>query len=279
MGVHVFDGKTWQFQNLYQRNIDEDRYYPDTWPRGTPKPPEYHELRRFSGPTFSEDSQGRVYIWTSRGYGAEAGTIGFWVYDHGTWKNVDDVDHLFAVIPRDPDETWLVSRGPQANPVAVHQISTLSVIKGGLPAVAGNRAALALGGGADSRVRGRGHAGAPVVYLGHPRLADGGSRRQELGAPPGAGWRLAMRRAWIVALSRLVCYTGPSEDCTSPWFQPRPFPKEPFMFAVRTRWFGITVVAWFVLVCTAWAEEPKPKASGGKEQSETNAPGVLPTWA
>jgi hypothetical protein len=117
MGVHVFDGHRWQFQKLYQRNIDEDRFDPDILPRGKPKPPGYFEIRRFSGPAFSEDSQGRVYVWTEWGYGGAAGTIGFWVYERGNWKNVDEVDHLLAVIPHDPDEIWLISRGPQADPV------------------------------------------------------------------------------------------------------------------------------------------------------------------
>ena len=131
MGVHVFDGHRWQFQKLYQRNIDEDRFDPDILPRGKPKPPGYFEIRRFSGPAFSEDSQGRVYVWTEWGYGGAAGTIGFWVYERGNWKNVDEVDHLLAVIPHDPDEIWLISRGPQADPVTAHPINTLSVIKGG----------------------------------------------------------------------------------------------------------------------------------------------------
>ena len=43
------------------------------------------------------------------------------------------------------------------------------------------------------------------------------------------------------------------------------------MLAVRTRLFCIAVVAWFVLVSTAWAEEPKPKTSGDKEQSKASA--------
>ena len=63
MGVHVFDGKTWTFQKLYQRNIDEDRYDdPFHRPRGMPLPANsFQPLHRFAGPSFSEDSQGRVY--------------------------------------------------------------------------------------------------------------------------------------------------------------------------------------------------------------------------
>ncbi|MGA2259306.1 MAG: hypothetical protein ABSG53_31925, partial [Thermoguttaceae bacterium] len=62
LGVHVFDGKDWQFQKLYQRNIDEDRYFdPFDRPRGAPRPANsYQEIHRFSGPSFSEDSEGRV---------------------------------------------------------------------------------------------------------------------------------------------------------------------------------------------------------------------------
>ncbi len=126
MGVHVFDGKTWQFQKLYKRNVDEDRFFdlynrPRESLRGANA---RREIRRFSGPSFSEDSQGRVYVWTQWGHFGEAGTIGFWVFDHGTWKNVDVVERLRAVIPRDPGEVWLVADGGLV-------AGTISVLKSG----------------------------------------------------------------------------------------------------------------------------------------------------
>jgi hypothetical protein len=132
-GVHVFDGKVWAFQKLYQRNIDEDRFFdPFHRPRGSPRPANsYREIHRFSEPSFSEDSQGRVYVWTGWGWAGESGTIGFWVYDHGTWKNVDSVERLTAVIPRDPDELWLVSDEVMPPGTRIPTTEVLSVLKGG----------------------------------------------------------------------------------------------------------------------------------------------------
>ena len=65
-----------------------------------------------------------MYVWTRWGFGGAAGSIGFWVYDRGTWKNVDTVERLSEVIPRAPDEVWLVPEGDRRG-------STISVIKGG----------------------------------------------------------------------------------------------------------------------------------------------------
>jgi ligand-binding sensor domain-containing protein len=126
MGVHVFDGRAWHFQKLYQRNIDEDRFFATfDRPQGKPGPADsFAGVRRFTQPSFSEDSEGRVYVWSCWGTLGEAGTIGFWIYDRGTWKNVDVVEHLDAVMPRDPGEIWLVSRESRVK-------NALSGIKGG----------------------------------------------------------------------------------------------------------------------------------------------------
>jgi hypothetical protein len=134
IGVHVFDGRQWQFHKLYQRNIDEDRFYdPLNRPRGAPRPANVlQEIHAFDEPRFSEDAAGRVYVWTPWGNFGWAGTIGFWVCDHGTWKNVDASERLAAVIPREPDELWLLAEPKSlADRIAPRAGCEVSVLKAG----------------------------------------------------------------------------------------------------------------------------------------------------
>jgi len=106
LGVHWFDGAAWGYQRLYQRNIDQNRYYGD--------------IHGFTEPQFAEDAQGRVYVWSAWGQFGRTGTIGFWVFGSGKWRDLDPVERVQAVHPRDPDEVWFVAdRGE------------VSVVKGG----------------------------------------------------------------------------------------------------------------------------------------------------
>ncbi|MCG3149289.1 MAG: hypothetical protein PCFJNLEI_02749 [Verrucomicrobiae bacterium] len=71
-GVHVLDGSTWSYQHLYERNLREKRYYDD--------------LKCFNTPEFTEDDQGRVYVWSGWGRFGWTGTIGYFIHDGRTWR-------------------------------------------------------------------------------------------------------------------------------------------------------------------------------------------------
>ena len=93
-GIHWFDGATWGYQRLYQRNIDQNRYYDG-------------RIHGFTRLQFAEDAQGRVYVWSAWGEFGRTGTIGFWVFDAGTWKNWDPIERVQAIHPRAPDDVWI----------------------------------------------------------------------------------------------------------------------------------------------------------------------------
>ena len=93
MGVHVLDRDQWHFQALYARNYRESRFYGDTL--------------GFNPPQFSEGPDGRVYIWSGWGRYGGTGTVGFWVHDGKTWKNVDVVERVAYVQPSGRDGIWL----------------------------------------------------------------------------------------------------------------------------------------------------------------------------
>ena len=94
LGVHMLDGDTWTYQFLFERNIRENRYY--------------DEIKSFNEPRFCQDAEGRVYVWSNWGRSGWTGTIGYWVFDGKEWKNIDTVERVQRVIPRGPDETWIV---------------------------------------------------------------------------------------------------------------------------------------------------------------------------
>jgi len=93
MGVHVLDRDQWHFQALYARNFKENRFYGDTL--------------GFNPPQFSEGPDGRVCIWSGWGRYGWTGTIGFWIHDGKTWKNVDVVERFAYVQSCGRDGIWL----------------------------------------------------------------------------------------------------------------------------------------------------------------------------
>jgi sugar lactone lactonase YvrE len=89
-GVHVLDGDVWSYQHLYLENIEKEIYFDD--------------VKAFHEPEFTEDSEGRVYVWSSWGQYGLSGTIGFFIHDGEEWKHVQsptygEQDWLRSVIP------------------------------------------------------------------------------------------------------------------------------------------------------------------------------------
>ena len=98
LGVHWFNGARWEYQKLYQRNVDQNCFYSG-------------DIHSFCNPQFAEDGQGRIYVWSAWGEFGRTGTIGFWVFDSGKWKNWDLIERIRAVYPRAGGEVWVFSDG------------------------------------------------------------------------------------------------------------------------------------------------------------------------
>lgn len=90
-GIHLLDGDTWSYRQLYRQNMREKRYF--------------GKRKEFSPPEFAEDEQGRVYVWSRWGEHGATGTIGFFVHDGETWRQIERdgrgrrLERIEAVIP------------------------------------------------------------------------------------------------------------------------------------------------------------------------------------
>lgn len=108
-GVHVLEGGKWSYQPLYSLNFAKKQFV--------------DSRAFFATPQFAEDPAGRrMYVWTR--WTGSAGTLGFWVFQDGTWRQSDtDVGsmpgRLKAVVPLANDRVLLI---PEKGPVEVRRI-------------------------------------------------------------------------------------------------------------------------------------------------------------
>ena len=91
IGVHVLSGDVWSYKHLYRRNIDEGRYASD--------------IKSFNATMFTEDQRGRVYVWSRWGAYGWSGTLGYFVHDGQSWRQVTcdndgrKLEQIAAIVP------------------------------------------------------------------------------------------------------------------------------------------------------------------------------------
>lgn len=73
LGVHVFDGREWTYQPLFELNLKHDLWHGD--------------IQAFNPPKFIQDAQGRVFVWSEWGTWGWTGTVGVFVHDGHTWQH------------------------------------------------------------------------------------------------------------------------------------------------------------------------------------------------
>ena len=72
-GVHVFDGRDWSYQGLYELTLKHDLWC-STWSRA------------FDRPRFVQDDRGNVTVWSWWGDRGRTGTVGAFIHDGAGWR-------------------------------------------------------------------------------------------------------------------------------------------------------------------------------------------------
>lgn len=149
IGVHVLDGDSWSFFHLYRQNIKDNRFS--------------SEIKSFNEPNFAEDERGFVYVWSSWSTSGWSGTLGYFVHDGRSWRQIttdDDGNKL----------EWIESVLP------LRDGRVLVFPKSGTARIVGEkRPPSRLAGGIENEVRRLGHDNFTEREAAQRRLAEQGS--------------------------------------------------------------------------------------------------------
>lgn len=121
-GVHTLDGDRWRFKHLFRENIAETKYY--------------GALKCFDEVRFSQNADGKVYLWARWGRFGWTGTLGFFEHNGDTWRHVREadgweIDRLNSVIPLNNNEVLvcpgsdaaILARPPVDDPAALQTVA------------------------------------------------------------------------------------------------------------------------------------------------------------